>query len=112
VGLEIQNQSDTGPLRFRVFSEQKSYEYEVVFAGDKVHYRASDQDIQIHFGKKYSARLSDFFQDEPPVFYFDNGGFLIYNWRFSRNRSPFSSQIDHHSPVVDHRDRSEATLAF
>ena len=73
VGLEIQNQSETGPLRFRVFSEQKSYEYEVVFAGDKVHYRASDQDIQIHFGKKYSARLSDFFQDEPPVFYFDNG---------------------------------------
>ena len=31
---------------------------------------------------------------------------------FSRNRSPFSSEIDHHSPVVDQRDRSEATLAL
>jgi hypothetical protein len=33
-------------------------------------------------------------------------------WRFSRNRSPFSAEPDHHSPVVDQRDRSEATLAF
>jgi hypothetical protein len=41
---------------------------------------------------------------KPPIVFLD--------WRFLRNRSPFSPEIDHHSPVVDQRDRSEATVAF
>ena len=94
VGLEVVNQTDTGPLTFRVFTDQKSYEYEAVFTGDKVDYRPLQTDLTINFGKKRSLRLSDFFQDEPPVFYFDTGGFLIYN-RYCElnlsNRQPYDA---------------------
>ena len=92
VGLDIVNRSETGPLSFRVFTDQHSYEYETVFTGDGVIYRALQHDLQINFGKKRSLRLSAFFQNEPPIFYFDSGGFLIYN-RYCElnlsNRQPF-----------------------
>lgn len=93
--MDVVNQSESGPLTFRVFTEQKTYEYEVVFSGDRVDYRASQQDLTIHFGKKRSIRLSEFFQLEPPVFYFDTGGFLIYNRYCELNlstRQPYNPQ--------------------
>jgi hypothetical protein len=94
IGLEVVNQSETGPLTFRVFTEEKSYQYEAVFTGGKIDYRPLQQDLKINFGRKRSLRLSEFFQSEPPVFYFDNGGFLIYN-RYCElnlsNRQPYDA---------------------
>lgn len=94
IGLEVSNVSQDGPLTFRIFTDTRKYEYEVAFLADGVVYRALQEDLQIHFGKKRSIRLSEFFQKEPPVFYFDNGGFLIYN-RYCElnlsNRQPYSA---------------------
>jgi superfamily II DNA or RNA helicase len=94
VGLDVGSHSETGPLTFRVFTEHNSYEYEAVFHGDKVDYRPRQTDLQINLGKKRSLLLSDFFQSEPPVFYFDSGGFLIYN-RYCEltlaNRQPYDA---------------------
>lgn len=95
IGLEIGNRTASGPLTFRVFTETHSYEYEAAFVADGVLYRALQEDLEIHFGKKRSIRLSEFFQKEPPIFYFDNGGFLIYN-RYCElnlsNRQPYSAE--------------------
>jgi superfamily II DNA or RNA helicase len=93
VGLEVVNMSDAGPLTFRVFTDEQSFEYETVFNADSVNYRPLQQDVKIHLGKKRSLMLSEFFQDEPPIFYFDSGGFLIYN-RFCQVASANSSPYD------------------
>lgn len=94
IGLEVANLSVSDPLLFRIFTENHSYEYEAKFAGDGIVYRPLQKDLQIHFGKKRNFRLSEFFQKEPPVFYFDGGGFLIYN-RYCElnlsNRQPYSA---------------------
>jgi len=79
VGLDLVNRKDTGNLSFRVFAEREEHRYEVIFVGDKINYRPLDGDLTINFGRRSSLRLSDYFQKEPPVIYFDNGGFLIYN---------------------------------
>jgi WD40 repeat protein len=49
----------------------------------------------------------------PAVALFPDGRFAVSGsgWRFSRKQSPFSSDSDHHSPVIDQQARSEATLA-
>ena len=79
VGLDIVNQSTTGNLSFRVFCEEGSATYEVVFANDKVEYRPCDVDLDINFGKKRSLSLSAYFQVEPLLFRFDDGSVLVYN---------------------------------
>lgn len=79
VGIGVINPSPTGPLAFRIFTEQHSADYKVVFTGDKVEYQPLQTDAQINFGTRRSIALSRYFQDEPPVFYFDNGGILMYN---------------------------------
>jgi superfamily II DNA or RNA helicase len=79
VGIEVIDPSETGPLLFRIFTEKHSSAYEVIFTGDKVAYRPLQTDVQINFGTRRSIALSRYFQDEPPVFYFDNGGILMYN---------------------------------
>ena len=79
VGLDVVNRLETGNLSFRVFTENESRRYEVIFVGEKIDYRPLDGDLTINFGRRRSLPLSVYFQDEPPVLYFDNGGFLMYN---------------------------------
>lgn len=79
VGMEVINRAVSGNLSFRIFTESEGHDYEVIFDGDKVVYRPLGTDLLINFGARKSLRLSEYFQDEPPAFYFDDGSFLIYN---------------------------------
>jgi len=87
VGLDIVNRTTTGNLTFRVFTDNESREYKVDFFGDKVAYRPTQGDLKINFGRRRSFLLSAYFQDEPPIFYFDDASVLIYNRHGSHSRA-------------------------
>ena len=79
VGIEITNFGRTGNLAFRVYSDADEARYEVIFSGNDVTYRPLDTDLSISFGRRRTLPLSVYLQDEPPVFYFHDGGFLMHN---------------------------------
>jgi hypothetical protein len=83
VGMDLVGHSATGPLRFRVFSQQESVEYEVQFSGTgdqaRVDYRPTGtQSLHLVMGRRRQS-ISEWFQVEPPVIRFANGDFLVYN---------------------------------
>lgn len=83
VGLEMTTREDNGPMRFRLFTETESVEFEVRFTGkgDSVrldYVQLEGEALTISKGK--SERTVDgWFQEEPPIIRFANGAFLIYN---------------------------------
>ena len=93
VGIDIVNFSRTGNLTFRVYSDTAEARYEVIFAGESVTYRPLDNDLSISFGRRKTLPLSVYFQGEPPVFYFDDGGFLMHN-RYAGPRGPDHAAFD------------------
>jgi hypothetical protein len=71
--------SESGPLRFSVHAGSESVEYEVVFEDGKVDYRSlGSYEAYIHASNRRN-RLSDWFQDEPPLIRFVNNAFLVYD---------------------------------
>lgn len=100
VGLELTNQSREGALGFKVFTETKSVEYEIVFENDGVSYKPkSTSTVDIILGGKRMS-LSDWFNEEPPVMIFEDRSLLIYNDFF---RVPEIAQREPYS-----KDRIEA----
>jgi hypothetical protein len=93
-GLELVEHERNGPIRFRIFTETLSVEYEVRFKPNSVEYIPLGQDdVNIIIARK-SRRLSDWFQVEPPVIRFEDGGFLIYNSLYTprRDRHPYDRE--------------------
>jgi hypothetical protein len=96
IGIELVEHRTEGPLRFRIFTETKSVEYEVQFRENTVEYvPASQEMIEIAVSRKRKLSLSDWFQKEPPVIRFEDGTFLIYNELFKipkSERTPFERE--------------------
>jgi hypothetical protein len=95
-GMELVDNNREGPLRFRVFTETKSIEYEVRFFGNTVDYLPTGPDsVDILVSRNNRRSLSDWFQKEPPIIHFENGGLLIYNSfarLLSEGRAPFDRE--------------------
>ena len=79
VGLELCHHDISLPLRFRVFTSNNSVEYEVHWHDNSVEFLPiTDQSVSVRLAKRTKS-LSEWFQEEPPIFRFENGDYLIYN---------------------------------
>jgi hypothetical protein len=70
---------DSGPLRFSVHAGSESVEYEVVFYKGNVTYRSIGIDEAYINASQRRQKLSEWFQEEPPIIRFANNGFLVYD---------------------------------
>lgn len=78
VGLELTTVSAAGPLRFRVFTEPASAEYEVRFNAGGVDYVALGQEVRILLGRRWRL-LGEYLRNEDvPIVRFADGSFLVY----------------------------------
>lgn len=97
--MELVEHREDGTLRFRVFTENKSAEYEIRFHADTIEYVPTGTPVvEIEMSKKRKS-LSEWFQTEPPIIRFSDGAFLIYNELFeaphSTPRTPFDPNRIH-----------------
>lgn len=77
-GLELVDHESHGPLRFRVFTETKSVEYEMVFSDDGVEYvPVGDETIEFVVSRKRQG-LPERFREEHPMIWFENGACLMH----------------------------------
>jgi hypothetical protein len=81
--MDILTHDTTGPIKFRIYTETQSVEYEVQFSGkgEKVRVEyipVSGTSILITKGSRKKT-VSEWFQEEPPIIMFANGASLIYN---------------------------------
>lgn len=94
-GLELVGHAADGPIRFRIFTETKSAEYEVEFRENSVEYIPTGEACADIIVSRRRKSLAEWFQQEPPVIRFENGAFLIYNDLFEipvGDRVPFDPQ--------------------
>ncbi len=79
VGLELTSIAAVGPLRFRVFTEDASAEYEVRFSAESVDYVPVGQNqARIWIGRRWKP-LGDYLRnDDVPIIRFADGSFLVY----------------------------------
>lgn len=92
VGLEVVDPDPTGPIRFRVFTESASAEYEVAFVNSRVEYRPTGTTSVAVIIARRSWSLSDFFREDPPTINFSTGAFLINDALFepsTANQPPY-----------------------
>jgi hypothetical protein len=79
VGLELTSLADTGPLRFRVFTEDASAEYEVRFGEGEVDYLpVGTQHARIWIGRRWKPLGEYLRNDDVPIIRFADGSFLVY----------------------------------
>lgn len=91
VGIEISEHKRDGPLRFRVFTEARSVEYEIAIGRSRVDYRpVGNAGVELVAGRRRRS-LSDWLQRQPPWVYFEAGVVMYYNqvFRTQRPRAPF-----------------------
>jgi hypothetical protein len=93
VGLELVDYSTHGPIRFQVFTETSSAEYEVRIGATAVEYVPTGRnEVYVKVGRRRKS-LSEWLQMEPPIIRFENGAYLDYN-QFCvppGERTPFDS---------------------
>jgi len=79
VGIELTTIAQHGPLRFRVFSESDSAEYELRFGTNGVDYvPITRRRAKIWIGRRWKPLEDWFCDDDGPVIYFADGSFLVY----------------------------------
>ena len=79
VGIELTTIAQHGPLRFRVFSESDSAEYELRFGTNGVDYVPITRPrAKIWIGRRWKPLEDWFCDDDGPVIYFADGSFLVY----------------------------------
>jgi superfamily II DNA or RNA helicase len=78
VGIELAHHDEEDPLRFVVSTDESSVEYEVEFGDDGVDYIPQNSAVTIEVGRK-SERLSEWFQEEPPIIRFADTSYLQYD---------------------------------
>lgn len=90
VTAEITDHVDTGPIRFRVRCDRwpQAVQYEVRIGKGRVEYILTGSvEPYITTGRK-KRKLSDYFQEEPPIFRFHDGSFLWYDHYFPASDKP------------------------
>lgn len=98
VGIEVVNPAPDGPIRFRVFTETNSAEYELAFVNGGVEYRPTGSTTVDVIISRRARSLADFFRDDPPAIHFSTGAFII-------NDALFELPAEHRPPYD--RDRIE-----
>lgn len=95
VGIELLGHCQSGPIRFRVFTETQSVGYEVRFRSNSVEYEpTTEKSVEIIIARNRRS-LSDWFQKNPPIILFENATLLDYNLRFDfqrGERTPFPKE--------------------
>lgn len=101
VGLEVVDPDPTGPIRFRVFTESESAEYEVTFVNGHVEYRPrGSTGVDVIIARR-SRSLSDFFREDPPAIHFSTGAFMINDALFEPSTADQPPYERHRIEVVD-----------
>lgn len=78
VGIELAHHDEEDPLRFVVSTDESSVEYEVEFGDDGIDYIPQNGAVTIEVGRN-SERLSEWFQEEPPVIRFADTSYIQYD---------------------------------
>jgi hypothetical protein len=92
VGLELVDHEETGAIRFRVFTDAASVEYEIAFSGKSVEYRPTGFSSASIILSGRVRPLSEWLAEDPPVVRFADNSFLVYNEHFrasSGERMPY-----------------------
>lgn len=95
VGIEVVDPDAAGPVRFRVFTENASAEYEVVFGEAGTEYRATGATAADIVMSRRARALSDFFRDNPPTVQFSTGAFILGDALFelpAEHRPPYARE--------------------
>ncbi len=72
VGIEISTRAATGPLTFRVFTDDNSATYEVTFSEAGVNYKhTSGSNVLVTLGRRQRPLTDVFRENEPPIFFVD-----------------------------------------
>lgn len=92
-GLELVDHASYGPLRFRVFTETKSVDYEMVFSDDGAEYvPIGEGTVEFVVGRRREG-LPERFREEHPMIWFENGACLMHEMlrppSVRRDDSPF-----------------------
>lgn len=96
VGIEVVDPDSTGPIRFRVFTESASAEYEVAFVNGAVVYRpAGTTAVEVVISRRRRS-LSDVFREDPPAIHFSTGAFMM-------NDALFELPSEYRPPYERHR---------
>ncbi len=78
-GIELMNHEPQGSLRFRVFTEDNSVEYEMRFTEEGVQYVPVAEDaVEIVVSRKRQG-LPERFREEYPIVWFENGALLLHD---------------------------------
>ena len=79
VGIELTSHAETGPIRFRVFTEERSVNYEMRFLDSGVTYvPMGNVGVEVYVGRR-SDTLARWFQQDPPPVRFGDNSFLLKN---------------------------------
>lgn len=95
VGIEVVDPTADGPIRFRVFTEANSAEYELIFADGSVEYRPTGVTSAEVIISRRTRSLSDFFREDPPAIHFSTGAFIMNDALFelpAEHRPPFDRE--------------------
>lgn len=98
VSIEVVDPDPTASIRFRVFTETSSAEYEVVFASGRVDYRPTGAAVVDVMISRRTRSLAELFRESPPAIHFSNGSFML-------NDALFELPAEHRPPYD--RDRIE-----
>lgn len=81
-GLELTSHDTGGPIRFRVFTESRSVDYEMRFRGETVDFvPVGNAGVDVEMGRR-SSTLATWFAEDPPPVRFANNSFLMKNLYF------------------------------
>jgi len=79
IGIELVEPRETGPIRFRVFSDVASSLYAMRFDGNRVVFAPeSDGDVTLRVSKR-DYTLGEWLSEHPPIVRFEDGSFLQSN---------------------------------
>lgn len=79
VGIELSSHDEAGPIRFRVFTEERSVDYEMRFLNSGVAYvPMGNAGVEVVVGRR-SGTLAQWFQGDPPPVRFGDNSFLLKN---------------------------------
>lgn len=90
VGLEILDYTRDKPIRFRVFTEKQSVQYQISFGAEGTRYIADKEEAQIKIGKR-DKPLSEWFQQYGPRIHFEQDTIIEHDLllRMERDIPPF-----------------------
>jgi hypothetical protein len=78
-GIELTSHDESGPIRFRVFTEERSVDYEMRFLDSGVTFvPMGTAGVEVSMGRRFTT-LAQWFQEDPPPVRFGDNSFLLKN---------------------------------